>query len=159
MVEEGVIEGTARQPRGLTLYQCVAAGLDLRTKDLFWLPPNEHANVTDAISRMALFLHVSNTTGVPGRLGDTKYATDSLRDPIISVARFVVQPIISLEHEQAFVPRGPPTAAPQLAFHRGPAAATILQPHARHTVNEIDHIRARVAVALRSKNFRSALNW
>ena len=67
-------EGSRRQPRGLTLFQCLASAVDVRTKDLFWAPPVEHDDIWSALSNMAVSLAVTGSLGLPTRQGDTANA-------------------------------------------------------------------------------------
>ncbi len=64
-------EGSRRQPRGLTLFQCLASAVDVRTKDLFWAPALEHDEIWSALSTMAVSLAVTGCLGLPTRQGDT----------------------------------------------------------------------------------------
>ena len=74
-------EGSRRQPRGLTLFQCLASALDVRTKDLFWAPALEHDEIWSALSTMAVSLAVTGCLGLPTRQGDTPIAQPILLLP------------------------------------------------------------------------------
>ena len=46
-------EGTRRQPVGITLWQALATCLDVRTKDLHGIPPEEFEQLWEALMRTA----------------------------------------------------------------------------------------------------------
>ena len=137
-------EGTRRQPKGLTLWQCISSGLDNRSKDLFWLPNDEHQNVWDAIGKMALSLEIMNTTGLPGRVGDTKFATGL---PILVAPNQPLVPGVPTIIDVS-PPSNPPSTGSSLTFHRGPANVIEPPAHAPQVFNIIDHTRTRVLIEI-----------
>ena len=59
-------EGLRRQPKGITLWQAFATCLDVRTKDLYGIPPVEHPALWDMLSGMAVDQALANNVaGVP----------------------------------------------------------------------------------------------
>jgi zinc finger BED domain-containing protein 1 (E3 SUMO-protein ligase ZBED1) len=144
------VEGNRRQPRGLTLYQCIASALDVRTKDLFWLPPIEHEVLWDAVSKMAMCLATEGHTGLLGRLGDTAFTA---ADPLVGLA--VPTPVLEPAPMELATASG---AAAPLEFNRG----NFVQPSIPNLFFN-DHVTAEVnmyrAIA-HDKNLRSdTLDW
>jgi hypothetical protein len=65
-------EGVARQPRGITLWQALASCLDIRTKDLFGIPEEEHANLWERVSALAVDIGLrSPAAGAAGESAST----------------------------------------------------------------------------------------
>ena len=135
------VEGVRRQPCGLTLWQCLASAVDLRTKDLYCFPAVEHINVWSALSSMAVSLAISGTTGLPKRQGDTPNAVP------------VVLPAPAPAPLPVIVPAPPPAVTTSLAFNRErvPVAPPLQQ------AGPVFDLRAHTAtvVALEIENFRA----
>ncbi len=123
-------EGSRRQPRGLTLFQCLASAVDVRTKDLFWAPEDERDNIWSALRSMAVSLAVTGSLGLPTRIGDTPNAlyfdlsSSSPAPPVLPPAPPVLPPAepgpssaIGFTRRVAPVVAAPPQAVFDLKVH------------------------------------------